>query len=129
MVSNLNQKLSSVLNNLQLARLPLLKPMLLPLLLPPLLVHKLDKLEVLLHLIQDSPDLDLEDLSHLDLEEPEDSEVMLSVLTEEDWPDLDSDSDSEEDLDLEEMDTHGPRLVTTPNMPPLIHLMTNTSTL
>ena len=127
MVSNLNQKLSSVLNNLQLARLPLLKPMLLPLLLPPLLVHKLDKLEVLLHLIQDSPDLDLEDLSHLDLEEPEDSEVMLSVLTEEDWPDLDS--DSEEDLDLEEMDTHGPRLVTTPNMPPLIHLMTNTSTL
>ena len=121
MVSNLSQKLSSVLNNLQLARLPLLKPMLLPLLLPPLLVHKLDKLEVLLHLIQDSSDLDLE--------EPEDSEAMLSVLTEEDWPDLDSDSDSEEDLDLEEMDTHGPRLVTTPNMPPLIHLMTSTSTL
>ena len=127
MVSNLSQKLSSVLNNLQLARLPLLKPMLLPLLLPPLLVHKLDKLEVLLHLIQDSSDLDLEDLSHLDLEEPEDSEVMVSVLTEEDWPDLDS--DSEEDLDLEEMDTDGPRLVTTPNMPPLTHLMTNTSTL
>ena len=127
MVSNLSQKLSSVLNNLQLARLPLLKPMLLPLLLPPLLVHKLDKLEVLLHLIQDSSDLDLEDLSHLDLEEPEDSEVMVSVLTEEDWPDLDS--DSEEDLDLEEMDTDGPRLVTTPNMPPLIHLMTSTSTL
>ena len=46
MVSNLSQKLSSVLNNLQLARLPLLKPMLLPLLLPLLLVHKLDKLEV-----------------------------------------------------------------------------------
>ena len=127
MVSNLSQKLSSVLNNLQLARLPLLKPMLLPLLLPPLLVHKLDKLEVLLHLIQDSSDLDLEDLSHLDLEEPEDSEVMVSVLTEEDWPDLDS--DSEEDLDLEEMDTDGPRLVTTPNMPPLIHLMISTSTL
>ena len=119
MVSNLSQKLSSVLNNLQLARLPLLKPMLLPLLLPPLLVHKLDKLEVLLHLIQDSSDLDLE--------EPEDSEAMLSVLTEEDWPDLDS--DLEEDLDLEEMDTDGPRLVTTPNMPPLIHLMTSTSTL
>ena len=119
MVSNLSQKLSSVLNNLQLARLPLLKPMLLPLLLPLLLVHKLDKLEVLLHLIQDSSDLDLE--------EPEDSEAMLSVLTEEDWPDLDS--DLEEDLDLEEMDTHGPRLVTTPNMPPLIHLMTSTSTL
>ena len=84
MVSNLSQKLSSVLNNLQLARLPLLKPMLLPLLLPPLLVHKLDKLEVLLHLIQDSPDKDLEDLSHLDLEDSEDSEVMLSVLMEED---------------------------------------------
>ena len=72
-------------------------------------------------MIQDSPDLDLEDLSHLDLEESE------AVLTEEDWPDLDS--DLEEDLDLEEMDTHGPRLVTTPNMPPLIHLMTSTSTL
>ena len=80
-------------------------------------------------MIQDSPDLDLEDLSHLDLEESEDSEVMLPVLTEEDWPDLDSDSDLEEDLDLEEMDTDGPRLVTTPNMPPLIHLMTNTPTL
>lgn len=124
MVSNLSQKLSSVLNNLQLARLPLLKPMLLPLLLPPLLVHKLDMQEVLLHLIQDSSDLDLEDLSHLDLE---DSEVMLSVLTEEDWPDLDT--DSEEDLDLEEIHTDGPRLVTTPNMPPLTHLMTNTPTL
>ena len=129
MVSNLSQKLSSVLNNLQLARLPLLKPMLLPLLLPPLLVHKLDMQEVLLHLIQDSSDLDssdldLEDLSHLDLE---DSEVMLSVLTEEDWPDLDT--DSEEDLDLEEIHTDGPRLVTTPNMPLLTHLMTNTPTL
>ena len=124
MVSNLSQKLSSVLNNLQLARLPLLKPMLLPLLLPPLLVHKLDMQEVLLHLIQDSSDLDLEDLSHLDLE---DSEVMLSFLTEEDWPGLDT--DSEEDLDLEEIHTDGPRLVTTPNMPPLTHLMTNTPTL
>ena len=128
MVSNLSQKLYSVLNNLQIARLPLLKPMLLPLLLPPLLVHKLDKLEVLLHLIQDSPDLDLEDLSHLDLEDSEESEVMLSVLTEEDWP-VDLDSDSEEDLDLEEIHTDGPRLVTTPNMPPLTHLMTNTPTL
>ena len=43
MVSNLSQNMSSVLKNLQLARLLLLKPMLLPLLLPPplLLVHKL----------------------------------------------------------------------------------------
>ena len=42
---------------------------------------------------------------------------------------VDLDSDSEEDLDLEEIHTDGPRLVTTPNMPPLTHLMTHIPTL
>ena len=58
--------------------------------------------------------------------------VVLSVLTEEeelveDLEDSELESDSEEDL--EETDTDGPRLVTTPNTPPLTHLMTNTPTL
>ena len=49
------------------------------------------------------------------------------MTEEEDLVEEELESDSEEDL--EETDTDGPRLVTTPNTPPLTHLMTNTPTL
>ena len=111
MVSNLSQKLSSLLKNSLLARLLLLKPLLLPLLLVP---------KPKSFLMEDSQ-LDSMVLSFLTMV------LVPSDLTEEE--DLEEVSDSEEDSDLEETHTDGLRLATTPNTPLLTHLMTLTSTL
>ena len=135
MVSNLSQKLSSLLKSSLLARLPLLKL----LLLPPL--HKVvDKVLCLDSLLIKTLVVKVLSVDSLLIKTLVVKAMVLSFLTtvlvpsdlteEEDLEEVsDSEEDSEVDSDLEETHTDGHRLVTTPNTPLLTHLMTLTSTL
>ena len=116
MVSNLSQKLFSLLKSSLLARLLL---MLLPLLLAP--KPELDSEDSQLDSILVQSFYPTTVLLPSDLTEEEDLEEVSELVLEED--------SEEEDSYSEETHTHGHRLVTITNSPLLTHLMTHTSTL